>query len=430
MELWVSLSAPRPVFGIAPRISSPVGRPVTLCPSSQPRAKAQKQSWLDGFRRVTSNGDFIPEIDGLRFIAISLVIVCHLSVLIGFWLLQEEGLLKYGRHGVELFFGISGFILATPFAMQAIRDGKRVSLKRYFLRRVTRLEPPYLLSLVIYFMLKRMMLPGTVRWSDLLTSSFYISGLTNGTFPRISTVCWSLEVEIQFYLLMPLLGMLYWIGNRWIRRACLVGLAAVCVGVGPVAIPGFATGLRFDHNVLTYLPYFLCGLALADVFATEWQGAAPALKTRGFKWGDFVWLTAWPVLLWVFIQENTITRAAAPVIIFALYFSLFHSVWPRKILRCKLLTVIGGMCYSIYLMHNIVLEGSLRVLHPYMPHNFNIAMVILSAVAVPATLVLCGAYFRLIEKPCMRPDWPARLKGWVHSRGTAAGPCKGCRAGI
>ena len=53
------------------------------------------------------------------------------------------------RRGVELFFIISGFILGLPFAKQYLAGGKQVRLGAYFLRRLTRLEPPYILILCI-----------------------------------------------------------------------------------------------------------------------------------------------------------------------------------------------------------------------------------------------------------------------------------------
>jgi peptidoglycan/LPS O-acetylase OafA/YrhL len=81
-------------------------------------AHAPKRSWLDGFRRITTSGEFIPEIDGLRFIAIALVITHHLALFVSIQRGQNEGPLSRGQLGVELFFVISGFILAVPFAMQ------------------------------------------------------------------------------------------------------------------------------------------------------------------------------------------------------------------------------------------------------------------------------------------------------------------------
>lgn len=376
-------------------------------------------SWLDSFRRITTSGEFIPEIDGLRFIAISAVVWRHVAVLICSWLIEighpvsAEGLLKYGRHGVELFFVISGFILSTPFAMHARMGTKKVNLKRYFLRRLTRLEPPYVLSMVIYFLVKIKFQSGVAHLADLFYSLFYVAGIMRGHMPWVSIVAWSLEVEVQFYLLMPVLAMIYWISNRWARRSLIVVLAALFVGFGPYMINGVTTGEPYDRTLLNYIQYFLMGLLMADVYATEWNGAPPPLKTIRFAWGDFVWLLGWPALLGVLMLENRAMRALAPPLIFLLYISLFHSVWARKLMRVKWITIIGGMCYSIYLMHNLVMEGSLRLIKHHLPQHYYPAIFTLAAVSIPASLILCGGYFRLIERPCMRPDWPRRFKAWL-----------------
>jgi peptidoglycan/LPS O-acetylase OafA/YrhL len=396
--------------------------PATVLPDG---AHTSRRSWLDNFRRITTSGEFIPEIDGLRFIAISVVILRHVAVLSrGFWLpiaQQEqlpEGILKYGRHGVELFFVISGFILSAPFALHAIRGTRPVNLKRYFLRRITRLEPPYLLSILIYFVLKQRFQPGVAHASDLWLSLVYLAGIVKGHMPFVSTVAWSLEVEIQFYLLMPLLGILFWISNRWVRRACLVLIAAIFISVGPIQIRGLATGELYDRTLLNYIQYFLVGLLLADIYATEWKGAPRPLMPGIVGWGDFVWLVGWPALLWVFMQENQFTRSAAPPLVLLLYWSLFHSVIARRVMRLKWLTIIGGMCYSIYLMHNLALEGSLRLIRHWLPHEYYKAIFILGAISIPLLLVECGIYFRLIERPCMHPDWPWRLAGWFKRAGS------------
>src|SRR5687768_7994733 len=59
-----------------------------------------------------------------------------------------------GGYGVSIFFMISGFILSLPFAKNHFDkrpDRKPISLKRYYLRRLVRLEPPYLIALIIFF---------------------------------------------------------------------------------------------------------------------------------------------------------------------------------------------------------------------------------------------------------------------------------------
>src|SRR5437667_40038 len=104
--------------------------------------------------RETSSGRFIPEMDGLRFVAIAMVVLFHLNGYLtakavspqyaftarSDWITQVA---LVGFRGVELFFVISGFILGLPFAAHHIAGAPRVSLSKYYLRRLTRLEPPY-----------------------------------------------------------------------------------------------------------------------------------------------------------------------------------------------------------------------------------------------------------------------------------------------
>src|ERR1041385_2546371 len=111
--------------------------------------------------RKTTSDLFIPEVDGFRFFAIATVVLYHLNThfvrTIGsqvepsyyensltFLIMGEGGI------GVNVFFAISGFILALPFARQHLLDAKPVNLRSYFVRRITRLEPPYIISLALF----------------------------------------------------------------------------------------------------------------------------------------------------------------------------------------------------------------------------------------------------------------------------------------
>ena len=90
-------------------------------------------------KRVIANGSFIPEIDGLRFIAITTVVVYHI---IGFLTIKNKNVFEQafhnsflarfasnGHYGVELFFVISGFILALPsFITVRVSDAIACSL--------------------------------------------------------------------------------------------------------------------------------------------------------------------------------------------------------------------------------------------------------------------------------------------------------------
>ena len=127
---------------------------------------------LNQLSRITTSGRvFIPQIDGLRFVAIIAVIAFHVRAICSYHFraspagLTIEGDLVNdafgtGHFGVQLFFLISGFILSLPFARQSLCPGRRISLREYYVRRVTRIEPPYVIHLAFLLVLCGLVL----RW--------------------------------------------------------------------------------------------------------------------------------------------------------------------------------------------------------------------------------------------------------------------------
>jgi peptidoglycan/LPS O-acetylase OafA/YrhL len=375
--------------------------------------------WLvSRLSRITSSGAYIPEIDGLRFIAISSVFVMHVQGYIeersnAAWVASLRGsslsdVIKNGRFGVHLFFVISGFILGLPFASQHLLKSKPVSLRAYFYRRLTRLEPPYLITLTLFLFLQHFM--KHIPWNELLpgfcASFFYLHNLIFGNKfgdrGIINHVGWSLEVEVQFYILAPVLALLFTLRAKWPRRI----LMFILINAGS-ALNFFWLDLFLIPypSLLSFFQYFLTGFLFADIYLLD---IVDGLNGGAIFW-DLVSFAGWAALPFALKFDVFKGLLLAPCMLL-LFYALFRSVYCRMLMTLGWITTIGGMCYTIYLVHNqlisVVVEYTKNI---QAAGNILVNLCIQAVLIGIPVLAMCAVLFALIEKPCMRKDWPRRL---------------------
>jgi peptidoglycan/LPS O-acetylase OafA/YrhL len=157
-------------------------------------------------------------------------------------------------------------------------------------------------------------------------------------------------------------------------------------------------------NLLYFIQFFLLGFLLADLYLTQWRESS---ARQG--WWDAVGLFGWISMMavWVFIPEP---RIIFPALALLASCAAFRGNIVRRVLSNRWLTTVGGMCYSIYLLHYPLISALGR--HsigvgstlPFAGHLLAQVMTV-----VPLLLLVSTAYFVLIERPCMNKDWPARL---------------------
>lgn len=359
------------------------------------------------FARETSSGRFIPEMDGLRFIAIGMVVLFHLNA----YLMEKTNFYEKGTshswscrfalqgfHGVELFFIISGFILALPFAAHRLKGTPSVALRKYYLRRLTRLEPPYFIAMLLVFGLTASIKPGYISfgYTHLIASLLYIHNLIYGAG---NGVAWSLEIEVQFYLLVPLLTLIFAIRSAYFRRSLLVMLALLGAGAR-----GMFLGSRLHLSIMTYLHFFLIGFLLADIFLTEWDST----PSQTLYW-DAVGVCGWALLFYL-LQQPSLSYWLFPWLALAVYCAAFRGSISRQFFSNQWITAIGGMCYSIYLIHYEVISAVGRFTKMVGSGLSSFLYLTVQLALIGAAIVMvCGTYFALVEKPCMKKDWPQRL---------------------
>jgi peptidoglycan/LPS O-acetylase OafA/YrhL len=366
--------------------------------------------WIRPFQRVTSGGNQVREIDGLRFVALAMVVLLHLNhyvVLDATVTLRPfppetvlNRFLEQGDFGVQLFFAISGFILAIPFARHRLCGGPRVLMKSYFLRRITRLEPPLILNLAILlvlmvFALKR---PLAELSPHFLASCVYLHTAIFGENSSINPVIWSLEVEAQFYLSMPLLAQLYRIPSFWARFLIFVALISV-FGLMRWPLP--------KASLPAQMEYFLVGLALADIWISAWKERPLPLQRFDLP-AAVAWLLMVASLYWN--RSIPLAGMALPLVLLGTCLVSLRSRMMSRLLGHWFPVTFGGMCYTIYLYHLAIISAASRVSTRFIqtewyPLNYALHALLLLPVVGMIGMIL----FVCAERPFMKwRPWDGR----------------------
>lgn len=384
---------------------------------------------LNRIRRVTRDGRWIPEIDGLRFVAISSVVLFHLlgevayrsgrAIPIESRYAGLFGIVANGGRGVSLFFMISGFVLALPFARHFFKASGPVSLRKYFMRRVTRLEPPYLLSVVLFLGLiaiySRGIAPDLLRHAAF--TAVYLHGLVYGQMTPINSVSWSLEVEIQFYIAAPLFMQIYRLRSAWFRRTFLAALV-LGVSFAQFFIAFERSSANSPHraafSILYSAQFFLMGLLLADFYIVDGD------RIRSSLLWDAAGLAG---LVFTFGAADTFTnsRVFMPWAMALVFLAALRGMLLRRFFANAWIATVGGMCYSIYLMHfqmiAVFFKITRRCIVPRFDFLANFAIQLV--VTLVPVLLISLAFYLLIERPCMDPNWPSRFWHWITGRNPA-----------
>lgn len=362
--------------------------------------------------RITASTTYIAEIDGLRFLAILGVVVYHLPIALRFAPLPRFAMpwVVSGQLGVQLFFIISGFVLALPFAKSALRGGRPVGLKAYFLRRLTRIEPPYLLSLTAMYFLHIFFACGVLGWGHLLAGTLYLHTMHYGYSNPINPVTWSLEVEVQFYLLVPLLAAVFTLPLRTRRSVLVLSvllsllLNCVCDSV----LHGRADMLQW--TIAGYLHFFLIGFLFADLYLCS------GLLHSGHDWDVLALIAGLTIVYGHIHPDNYLGETTSAFGLTAIFAAAFLGRWSRMFLRAPWIATIGGTCYSLYLLHYFILRsaGVLVAHYPILERGGLFEYAVAAMLLMPMVLILSSIFFVLVERPCMDPAWPRKLMDAVR----------------
>jgi peptidoglycan/LPS O-acetylase OafA/YrhL len=234
---------------------------------------------------------FRPDIQGLRAIAVLLVVLYHAGV---------PGLTG-GYVGVDVFFVISGYLITGQLARELDRTG-RISLLSFYARRARRLLPPSTLVVVTTLVVAHFFMPFTQLVSltkDALYAAFYginyhlaIEGVNyqNASAPPSAFQhFWSLAVEEQFYLVWPLLMIACAVlGRKRMRRVLLIfAIAALCAVTLKLSITTTPTDGPFAYFGIQTRAWEL-GLGALAALMSPAIAELPDRVMRLLGWGGLV----------------------------------------------------------------------------------------------------------------------------------------------
>lgn len=311
----------------------------------------------------------IKAFDGLRGIAALIVMMGHFNLVVPRFL--HGGAEDSGHAGVMIFFVLSGFLMGLLYLGQ---PPGRHAAAQFLVRRGARVIPLYLAVVLASFAIDTLGPPRVWtydldRWDKLFRHLLLIRG---------DGVLWTVPLEIQFYLLVPLI----WLAYARAPRATLATLLAAIVAIYLARLVYAPPDKSVEARLMVGLPYFLSGLVLSRCIA----------PSPGARWWDALFVAAAGGILLLYpsiLPAQTLGVAQhwfSPVslaVVSLLLVATLRSRLAERILGSRPLRFLGRISYGIYLLHFVVISNLIRFtpLHPkaYILFALSLALVILAA---------------------------------------------------
>ena len=368
----------------------------------------------------------LPALTGLRGFAALWVLLYHVWAmsggpplrLPGIDFVQGSNLLSVGWAGVDLFFCLSAFLLAMPYAQWRYGSAPRPDTGRYLLRRALRIYPAYLFQLLVLLIAAAVFDYGRVPSAHELIAHLFLWFYTgwNWVAPMVG-VWFTLPIEFAFYLVLPFIAPML---DR--RRWVWLLLSAVAISIGyrylmhlafidePVSTQVIAIE-RLPGRIDQFVIGMLAGAAFIAARLRGWRPRSPSLwfaagligviatcaaliSVAGEYWGGHPLLYVWHALLSVCLVPVLLACAwgAPPAL---------------RLLANRPMRYLGDISFGVYLWHMPIL----LVLIAYLPEAWLPAtrFWVLLATVFPLSVLVAQISRRFIELPFLRRK-PAHLQ--------------------
>ncbi|MGV1089630.1 MAG: acyltransferase family protein [Mycobacterium sp.] len=357
--------------------------------------------------------DRIPALTGVRAFAALIVVGTHAAYTTGKYTHGYVGLL-YSRMeiGVPIFFVLSGFLLFGPWVRAAKAGTPAPSLRRYSWRRVRRIMPAYVVTVLAAYVLYHFHEAGPNpghTWYGLLRNlsltQIYTDGYMFSHIHQGLTQMWSLAVEVSFYVALPVIAYLVLAvlcRRQWRPRLALAGLA-VFVLISPAWMVFVHSVDHIGQQHLPdgaklwlpgYLAWFIGGMMLTVL---------AAMGVRCY------WFVALPLVVVSYLivstpvagEPTTSPSGLAQAVVKTLFYAMIATLvvapaalgdrgWYERVLSSRPLVWLGEISYELFLVHLVMMELAMtQVLH-WRVYTGNAAtlFVVTLALSIPVAWVL------------------------------------------
>ena len=371
---------------------------------------------------------YIGGLDGLRAVAAMAVFMVHFQQFsnIGgnLGIIDFERWMINGNTGVALFFVLSGFLLSGPF-WREIQQGSFVNIRAYMINRAVRIMPIYYCCLFGILALKGFQ-GSEANFNNIVSHVFFLHNLKDYQVMSLNPPFWTLAVEFQFYLMLPLLFLLFakigFVGARIVAlfliifvylayRWCMQYLETY--SGWPINMPLIwpfginiesIKGQSLTYSLFAHLPHFLIGVLAASFFSL--QGAMSGAK-KGLAEAVF-WLSAILVaaILATELDEYLQLDYARynfpfiPLLLGAIVFSVPYTKYAKALLEFAPIKWIGLISYGLYIFHYPIQKAVIQGL-AWLNISLSEHIWLFAGLSFGLTLLLSWASYVWIELPLL-----------------------------
>lgn len=335
-----------------------------------------------------------------------------LSVNLGGWQITYHWLLTCGWLGANVFFVLSGFLLAIPFVRNIEGVGARVIITPYLARRIRRVVPAYwfqivILAAVLYF-------TSLPNWHAIIPHFAFLQNFSQDYAFALNGVYWTLPTEFGYYLLLPVFAALVTLFAGHKRAAWLllsVSLVAFAVAYRVVAYTAVADA-TIDKKVFTLLQlpglidHFAIGMLFAWVYVRHAAAVSSTLADGVMLAGllgivsmmallDHVYADYWNGHILIFVGY-TITACFIGMLVLGVAMA---GPVARMLFANSTLLFLGIVSYSLYLWHLPIQSWTQRLLDHFAVAGDRLWWLV--GISIPLSLLAATISYYWIERPFM-----------------------------